>query len=480
MNQYTDVIIVGAGLSGICAAHYLQTKCPQKSYKVLEMRSSIGGTWDLFKYPGIRSDSDIYTFGYSFRPWKHPEAIAQGEDILQYIKDTAKDEGIEENIKYNHKVKSASWSSEQKQWTLEVENDNQTLTYTCNFILACSGYYNYDNGYTPDFQGFKDFKGKIIHPQLWDNNLDYTDKKVIVIGSGATAITLIPNIAEKAKEVIMLQRSPSYVVSKPSKDSVANIFKKILPSKFAHKLSRRKNILLDMFFFKMAQGMPNFTKKMIKKAVKKELGKDFDVEKHFSPKYNPWDQRVCLVPDNDFFDTVKSGKAKIVTDKIQSFTKEGISLESGEELKGDIIVTATGLEIKFLSNIKVTIDGKAVDVTKNYVYRGMMISEVPNLALITGYTNASWTLRAELGSQYVCRLLNYMDKKNVKQCMPHLTEKFDEINPLFNLSSGYFLRDADKLPKQGDKKPWKYTHNYISDLFNLRYSKMNDGVMKFE
>lgn len=482
-NHHQDVIIVGAGLSGICAAYYLKKECPNHSFTILEMRGAMGGTWDLFRYPGVRSDSDMYTLGYAFRPWQDARAVTDGSTILQYIRDTAKDEGIEQKIKYHHKVKAAAWSSEEAQWTIEVENTQtqQTLTYTCNFLFMCSGYYNYDHGYTPDFEGIDDYKGRLIHPQHWPEDLDYTGKRVLVIGSGATAVTLVPAMTDKAEEVTMLQRSPTYVVSKPAKDKFANALKKVLPSKMAHRIVRRRNIVMETFFYQLARRKPNFAKKMLIKNLKKELGHDYDVETHFTPSYNPWDQRVCLVPDSDLFIALKSGKARVITDHIHSFTEKGVQLKSGVELSADIIVTATGLEVKFLGDMKITMDGKEVDPTQKYVYRGLMLSDIPNLIQVIGYTNISWTLKAGLACEYVCRLLNYMQKKGFSTCTPRLDQhSLDTDEPLINLSSGYFTRSRHKLPKQGSRDPWKLHQNYIRDVFKLRFGNLKDKAMEYK
>ncbi|OJJ19882.1 FAD-containing monooxygenase EthA [marine bacterium AO1-C] len=482
-NHHQDVIIVGAGLSGICAAYYLQKECPNHSFTILEMRGAMGGTWDLFRYPGVRSDSDMYTLGYAFRPWQDAKAVTDGATILQYIRDTAKDENIEQKIQYHHKVQAAAWSSEQAEWTVEVANTQteETLTYTCNFLFMCSGYYNYDQGYTPDFPGLNDYKGTLIHPQHWPEDLDYTGKRVLVIGSGATAVTLVPAMTDKAEEVTMLQRSPSYVVSKPAKDKFANFLKKTLPSKMAHRFVRRRNILMETFFYQLARRKPNFAKKMLIKNLQKELGKDFDVETHFTPTYNPWDQRVCLVPDSDLFVALKNGKARVITDHIHSFTEKGVQLQSGVELSADIIVTATGLEVKFISDMKITMNGKAVDPTQKYVYKGLMLSDIPNFIQVIGYTNISWTLKAGLACEYVCRLLNYMDKKGFNTCTPRATQhSIHTDEPLINLSAGYFTRARNKLPKQGKHDPWKLHQNYIRDLFKLRFGKLKDGVMEYK
>lgn len=481
-TTYFDVLIVGAGLSGIGAAHYIQKECSDKSYAILEMRPQMGGTWDLFKYPGIRSDSDMYTLGYAFRPWKEAKAIADGPSILKYINDTAKDEGIDQNIHYNRKVIHAAWSSENTEWTVEVENreTQEVLNYKCNFLFMCSGYYNYEEGYTPDFQGTENFKGTIVHPQKWPENLDYTDKKVVVIGSGATAVTLVPEMAKKASLVTMLQRSPTYIASLPAIDGFANFMRKILPQKMAYSFNRWRKVLMGLGFYKLARSKPNFTKKLIVKGVKKALGKDYDVETHFSPNYNPWDQRLCMVPDNDLFDAINEGKADVVTDHIETFTEKGLALKSGKELEADIIVTATGLKILLFGGMSISVDGKKINPSEHYVYRGMMISDVPNLALSIGYTNASWTLKTDLTCEYVCRLLNHMNKTGAKYCTPKVDPSNMEDEPLLDFNSGYVLRALDGLPKQGSKKPWKLNQNYPLDVVTLRYSSLKDDALEYK
>ena len=476
-SEHTDIIIVGAGLSGIGTAYQLQEKCPDKSYIILEARDNIGGTWDLFKYPGIRSDSDMFTLGYSFKPWEGENVIADGPSILSYIKETATENNIDQHIRFGHKVINASWDSIENLWTIDIANGKK---YTCNFMITCSGYYNYDEGHMPDFKGLSSFKGQVIHPQKWDTSLNYDNKNIVVIGSGATAVTLVPNLAEKAAKVTMLQRSPSYIMSAPAKDVIASRLQKILPSKIAYAISRWKNISLGLFFYTACIKWPAFWKKLLVKGVRKKLGDTIDVDKHFSPKYNPWTQRLCLVPDDDLFKALKSGKAEVVTDHIEMFTENGIQLKSGKELEADIVVSATGLKILFLGGMKINVDGKMVNPADLVCYRGMMFNDVPNLVVVVGYTNASWTLKSDLTAEYICRLLNEMKKTGTQKCYPTLNNEEIETEPILDFKSGYVLRALDSIPKQGKKRPWKLFQNYILDLFNFRYSSLNDDVMKFE
>ena len=471
-----DVLIVGAGLSGIGAAHHLQQRCPDHKFAILEARESIGGTWDLFKYPGIRSDSDMYTLGYSFKPWKDQKAIADGPSILNYIKETAEDGGIDKLIKYNHKVTNASWSSTDLCWTIDCGEAGSS--YKCKFLFMCSGYYSYDQGHMPDFNGVNDFKGTLVHPQKWTSDIDYTEKRVVVIGSGATAVTLVPEMAKKASEVTMLQRSPSYVLSAPQEDKIANGLRKILPSKTSYFLSRWKNILLSIAMYKVSRKWPNFMKGLIKKGVKSQLPEYFDVNKHFTPKYNPWDERLCLVPDNNLFESISSGKSKVVTDHIDRFTADGILLKSGDEIKADVVVSATGLQLEFMGGMGLEVDGEIKQPADLFCYRGMMFSELPNVASAFGYTNASWTLKCDLTCEYVCRLLNHM-KKNKLDKVVAIAPADIEQEPLLDFTSGYVQRSLDELPKQGSMKPWKLYQNYILDIFNFRYSSFKDDFLKF-
>jgi cation diffusion facilitator CzcD-associated flavoprotein CzcO len=478
--EHFDVIIVGAGLSGIGAAYHVQSLCSGKSYAILEGRGAIGGTWDLFRYPGIRSDSDMYTLGYSFKPWVAAKAIADGPDILSYVRETATENGIDQHIRFNHKVVDAAWSSVDSLWTVQAEQDGAPVRFTCRFLFTCCGYYDYEQGYLPDFPGQADFGGQIVHPQFWPENLDYAGKQVVVIGSGATAVTLVPAMAAKAGHVTMLQRSPTYIVSRPAEDKLANWLRAKLPGKLAYAITRWRNVLLTMYFYQLARKRPAQVKAGILKLVRAELGPDYDVATHFTPSYNPWDQRLCLVPDADLFASIKAGTASIVTDKIEGFTSTGIKLASGAELAADIIVTATGLRLKFIGGLRVSVDGEDVDFPSRFTYKGMMYSGVPNLATAFGYTNASWTLKADLTSEYVCRLINYMDKRGQDFCMPVLNEGDVLPEPFLDFTSGYVQRSLHLMPKQGSKTPWRVHQNYALDMMALRFGKVDDGVMSFQ
>ena len=481
MDNHFDVIVIGAGISGIGAGYHLQTKCPEKSYAILEGRDTIGGTWDLFKYPGIRSDSDMYTLGFSFFPWKEKEAIADGPSILKYLDETSKKFNIDKKIKFNHYVKDASWCSEKSTWTLKVEDKNlmDTVTISCNFIFMCSGYYSYEKGYTPDFDGINEFNGKIMHPQKWDTSIDYSDKEVIVIGSGATAVTLVPEMAKDAKHVTMLQRSPTYVVSAPQQDPLAIFLQKYLPSKLSYFIVRWKNILRQQWYFRLCKKNPKRVKDFIINQVRKSLGHDYDVDKHFTPNYNPWDQRMCLVPNGDLFKSIRKKQTSVVTDTIDKFTSTGIKLKSGKTLAADLIVTATGLNLEICSNINLKVDGKDINLPDTVTYKGMMFRGVPNLVSTFGYTNASWTLGADLTSEYVCRLLNYMKKSSIKKCCPEANSKIENNDDWLNLTSGYIKRSKDIFPKQGKRSPWTNNQNFLKDIFQIRYGKINDGEIKF-
>jgi len=478
-KTYFDVIIIGVGISGISAARHLQINCPNKTFAILEGRQNIGGTWDLFKYPGVRSDSDMYTLGFRFRPWTSNKAIADGPSIMTYLNEAVDEYHIREKIRFGQKVKKASWSSTEALWTVDVEMDGQPVVYACNFISVCAGYYNYDAGYLPEFKGMEKFKGLIVHPQKWTGDLDYTGKRVVVIGSGATAVTLVPELAKKAAHVTMLQRSPTYVFSRPDVDKLANWMNRNLPLQLAYTITRWKNILMGNLFYRVSRRHPKFIKNLLIKGIKKELGDDYPVEKHFSPTYNPWDQRVCLVPNGDLFKAIKNGSASVVTDRISAFTDKGLQLESGQVLEADIIVTATGLNLQMFGGIELVVDGKKPDMTKTVSYKSIMLSDVPNMTMAFGYTNASWTLKIDLTNQYMCRLLNYMDKKGYRQCTPRQKNPSLQLLPFTDFSPGYIQRQINSLPKQGTKKPWLLKQNYLFDLMNIRHGEIENDVLEF-
>ena len=525
--EHFDVLIVGAGLSGIGAGAHIRMNCPGKMFAILEGRGAMGGTWDLFRYPGVRSDSDMYTLGYRFRPWSDAKAIADGPAILNYIRDTSAEYDLDKHIRYNHRVRRAEWSTQNARWTVEVEigprvssphvskgsavlespeqNRNssaaqaetrplgsvsdgnrcledtasESVHFTCNFLYLCTGYYDYADGFTPEWSDFDKYKGVVVHPQKWPEDLDYTGKRVLVIGSGATAVTLVPAMAEKAEHVTMLQRSPTYVVSMPSEDKIANGLRKALPAKAAYAITRWKNVLRQMFFYELSRKRPAIMKRLIAKGVKKEVGDEI-AERHFKPSYNPWDQRLCLVPDSDLFKAVREKKASIVTGHIAEFTERGVRLESGEELESHIIVTATGLVLKIMADLTLVVDGETVDLSKKMAYKGMMYSDVPNLAQAFGYTNASWTLKCDLTAEYVCRLLNYMDEHDFAQCSPRLNDPTVRPEPVLDFTSGYVQRALHELPSQGSKQPWRLHQNYIRDLRMLRHAPLEDGTMEFK
>lgn len=483
MAEHFDVLIIGAGLSGIDAAHHLQKLCPSKSYVILEQRERIGGTWDLFRYPGIRSDSDMLTMGYSFRPWTNPKTISPGQDIREYIEATARDEGIDRHIRFRHEIKRASWSTQEARWTVEAvrksEGRDQPVTLTCNFLFSCAGYYRYSSGYSPEFPNASRFKGRIFHPQAWPENLDYAGKRVVVIGSGATAVTLVPAMAKTASHVTMLQRSPTWIISAPEKDRIANFLRRVLPSMWAYKLGRWKNVGFMTFFYRLSQRYPNFVKKGLLKKIREHVGADFDVETHFTPRYNPWEQRLCLVPDADMFEAIKSKRASVVTDQIETFTEKGILLKSGKELEADIIVTATGLVMQAFGGTQLSVDGKRVDPSECLAYKGVMLSGVPNLASVFGYINASWTLKADLICNYVCRLLNFMDRKGVRQVTPRNNGETPVAPFVEKFTPGYIQRALANWPKQGSKAPWRVYQNYFRDTIALKWSAIDDGALEF-
>ena len=479
--EHLDVLIVGAGISGICTAYYLQTRCPHKTFTLLEGRAAIGGTWDLFQYPGVRSDSDMHTLGYSFRPWQDAKVIADGPAIKQYISETAALSGIDQQIRFNHRVRLAAWSSTNSRWTVEAVcgPDQEVVHFTCNFLCMCTGYYDYNQGYTPVWPGIEQFTGRLVHPQQWPADLDYTGKQVVVIGSGATAVTLVPAMAEQAAHVTMLQRSPTYIVSRPSGADSTRGIRQVLPDWLKSRLARWQSILFGIYFYNLTRRRPEATKQTLLRLVRQQLGDDYDIETDFAPAYNPWDQRLCLAPDGDFFVAIKAGKASIVTDHIETFTERGIRLSSGTELPADLIVTATGLTMKIMSGVQLVVDDVPVDLAKALIYKGTMYSDIPNLASAFGYVNASWTLKCELIAQHVCRLLNYMDRHSYTQCTPRLADRSGAEEPMMGLTSGYMQRARDTMPRQGSRTPWKMHQNYLHDLASLRFSSVHDGALDF-
>lgn len=479
--EHLDVLIVGAGLSGIGAGHYMQTKCPWATYAIFEGREAIGGTWDLFRYPGIRSDSDMFTLGYSFRPWDGEKSIADGASILQYIKDTAAESGIDEHIRFNHRIVRADWSTDDARWhiTAERSDTGEIVELTCGFVFSCSGYYRYDHGYLPDFAGMDRFEGTIVHPQAWPEDLDYAGKRVVVIGSGATAVTLVPSMATDAAHVTMLQRSPSYIASVPAKNPAADLLRKVLPERYAGRAIRWLLALGTQAFFQLSQRRPTLVKRLLRKGLERQLPAGYDIDTHFTPRYNPWDQRFCAVPDGDLFKAISSGAASVVTDHIDTFTEKGLLLESGTELEADIIITATGLELLFIGGIQLSVDGEEVDLPSKLTYKGMMLEGVPNLALAIGYTNASWTLKCDLTCDYVTRLLNHMRETGQRQSTPRNRDASVTAAPLLGLSSGYVQRSADRFPKQGSKFPWQVHQSYLRDYRALKMRGVTDDAMEF-
>ncbi len=475
------MLIVGAGLSGVGAAHHLQEAFPGRSYAIFEARGDLGGTWDLFRYPGIRSDSDMHTLGYRFKPWTRPKTITDGPSILDYVRETAQEAGIDRRIRFSHRVLRAEWSSEDACWVVDAErtDSDETVRVTCGYLWMCPGYYRYDEGFTPEFEGAERFGGPIVHPQHWPEDLDYAGKRVVVIGSGATAVTLVPAMAEKAAHVTMLQRSPTYIASLPAEDPIAKGLHRVLPDKAVYAAVRWKNVLLQTLFYQLSRRRPQAVKRFIRKGVEAALPDGYDVDKHFAPRYDPWDQRMCLVPNGDLFKAIRDGSASVVTDTIKTFTEDGIELDSGERLEADVIVTATGLNLLFLGGMDLVVDGERVDVPKKMTYKGMMLSGVPNCTFTVGYTNASWTLKADLTSEYVCRLLAHMDAHGYVKSVPEITDPTVTEAPLLDFTSGYVLRSLDQFPKQGSKEPWKLRQNYVFDLRSIRRGSIDDGAMQF-
>jgi cation diffusion facilitator CzcD-associated flavoprotein CzcO len=480
-NPDTDVLIIGAGVSGIGLAYYLQRDQPNKRFTILESRADIGGTWDLFRYPGIRSDSDLYTFGYEFKPWTSPKAIADAGTIMDYLRETVDENKIQDKIRFNSKVVSANWSSADACWFVEVQNSEtgEVTTMTTRWLFSAAGYYRYDEGFTPEFKGRDDFKGQIIHPQHWPEDLDYSNKKVVVIGSGATAVTLVPAMADKAAHVTMLQRTPTYVVSLPTEDPIANFIKKIFPAKMAYKMVRSKNINLTRWWWYFCMRYPNAARKLIRLGTKRFLPKDYPVDVHFNPPYNPWDQRLCAVTDGDLFKSLSKGDASIVTDHIETFTENGIKLKSGKELEADIIITATGLNVQLFGGIDYRVDGQPIDYPKTVAYKALMLSGVPNFAYAIGYTNSSWTLKIGLICEHLCRIMQHMTEQDQQVCKAELPDPNMQTRPLLDFSAGYVQRVLDNLPRRGMEPPWDVAMDYKADAKNLRFGSVTNDSLKF-
>mgnify|MGYP006102621163 FL=1 len=475
-----DVLIIGAGLSGIGGACHLRRSSPDRSFMILESREASGGTWDLFRYPGIRSDSDMYTFGYGFKPWSDKSSIADGHKILSYIREAAAEYDVEQHIRYQHKVVSASWSSTQSRWLVTAERGDtgEQVTISCQFIFSCSGYYDYDQGYTPEFAGIDNFKGQVIHAQHWPEQLDYQGKRVVVIGSGATAVTLVPAMSQDTASLVMLQRTPTYIASVPKEQPLAETLRKWLPDSWVFRLIRWKQVLFQIYLYQLSRRNPQRLRKYLLGLVRKEMGPDYDVDTHFTPDYNPWDQRLCGVPDGDLFTAIRENRAEVVTDHIDQFNKEGIHLKSGKQLDADIVVLATGLNLKFAGGVQYSVDGKVLDFAEHFIFRGMMFSGLPNMAFTVGYTNSSWTLKADLTGQYVSRLLNKMARHSYTAVTPRLTGEVEEM-PLLDFDAGYVLRSRESFPKQGNRLPWKNYQNYIRDFIGLRLGRQNDDELEF-
>ncbi|MBM7084618.1 flavin-containing monooxygenase [Micromonospora humidisoli] len=479
-TDHVDVLIVGAGLSGVGAACHLRRTCPDTTYAVIEARDAVGGTWDLFRYPGVRSDSDMFTLGYAFRPWAAPQAIADGDTILRYVRQTAREYGLEEHIRFRHRVRRAEWDSSTARWTVHVHRDDtaEDIVLTCGFLFSCTGYYRYDAGYTPDFPDVGRYTGRLVHPQHWPDDLDHTGRRVVVIGSGATAVTLVPALARRAGHVTMLQRSPTYVIALPARDRLADVLRRRLPARAAHRLVRAKNVLFGTVNYQLARRAPRMVRAFLRRAAKGRLPAGYDVDRHFSPRYDPWDQRLCVAPDGDLFEALSAGRASVVTDTVEAFTPGGVRLGSGVELPADIVVTATGLQLLALGGMTLSVDGVDVDLGATVAYKGMMLSGVPNFALTIGYTNASWTLKADLVATYVCRLLRHLDATG-QQVVTPVEPPDGDLSPLIDLRSGYVLRSVDTLPRQGARAPWRLYQNYLRDVVLMKHGRLVDEGVRF-
>jgi monooxygenase len=479
MTDHVDVLIVGAGLSGIGAAHHVQTAFPDKTYAILEAREAIGGTWDLFRYPGVRSDSDMHTLGYRFRPWTKAKAIADGPSILEYVRATAAEAGIDRHIRFGHRVARASWSSEDARWTVEAMHDGVQASITCRVLLVCSGYYRYDEGHIPHFDGVDDFRGQVVHPQHWPADLDYAGKRVVVIGSGATAVTLVPAMAEQAAHVTMLQRSPTYIMALPGEDAIANRLRSLIGPRGAYAITRWKNVAMGTLIYQLSRRRPEVVRKLIRSQTVRQLPDGYDVDTHFNPSYNPWDQRLCLVPDGDLFRAIRHGRASVVTDRVERFTPTGVRLESGTELEADIVVTATGLQLLAFGGMDLVVDDRTITLSETMAYKGMLLSDVPNFAFTIGYTNASWTLKADLVSEYVLRLLRHLDRHGYDAFVPVNADPTITEAPLLDFSAGYVLRSIDQFPRAGSRAPWRLGMSYLHDVLALRHRSVDDGVLQF-
>jgi len=481
--EHFDVVIVGAGISGVGTAVHLRERCPGKRWVILEGRESMGGTWDLFRYPGIRSDSDMYTLGYRFKPWRGTNAIAAGPEILSYVKEAAAEHGVDRHIRYRHRARAARWSSEEQRWTLEIEREgsSEPLRMSCDFLLMCAGYYSYEAGYTPELPGVERFAGKLVHPQKWPEDLDYRGKKVVVIGSGATAVTLVPAMSKDVEHIVMLQRSPTYMLSLPAADPIARALGRVLPERWAYRATRWKNVGVQQLLYQLTRKRPEMVKRFLLRRVEKALGPSYDVGKHFTPRYHPWDERLCFVPDDDFFEAIRSGKASVVTDTIDTFTERGVRLSSGTELEADIVVTATGLQLVVLGQMRFEVDGEPVDFSKTWAYKGLMSSGVPNLVSTFGYVNASWTLRADLTSEWVCRLFGHMDRVGARVAVPRLRPSDADMPErpwIADFSPNYIKRALHLFPKQGDREPWLNPQDYALDKKRLGAAPIDDGVLQ--